>query len=389
MNDAQKTIAGALLIGGSLITGNAALITVAGGIGVNWTSEGLQGLRRQWRSRKLDTLLARAYSAAIVAAVERLRSAYVKSCDNQSPTAAFDLVAACADGLANAEFPAVPARVEESSHRAAPAISADAAQAQLARGLDDLLHGHDARQVEFLKAQLMPATAIALRDALAADPEAWMRFHGWLIEELRAGQAEMSGQLSQAAEVLARFADPAIALQALRDSLVEIGAATGRIDARTERMERQQDALHDDVKKLLDKADAPRTSGPIFNNQGMQVGSSVYQASQINITNAGSGLPGASQQPGASSGTMFDKSAFRDWLARHFSRADLELLCADVQAQLARAGYDEPVSLEVVGGDGLAQQCQRLIEYLDRRGHLDTLVRLALSKRPGAPFPPS
>ncbi|BCX03263.1 MAG: hypothetical protein KatS3mg053_1201 [Candidatus Roseilinea sp.] len=373
MNDAQKTVAGALLIGGSLLTGNTALITVAGGVGVNWTSEGLQGLRRQWRTRKLDTPLARAYSAAILAAVEWLRSEYVKTRDSQSPTSAFDLVAACAGGIANAEFPAGQ-------------LSADAAQAQLDRGLDDLLHGHDARQAEFLKARLMPATAIALRDALAADPEAWMRFHGWLIEDLRAGQAEMSGKLSRAAEVLACFADPSVALQALRDSLGEIGAATGRIDARTERIERKQDALHDDVKRLLDKPDKPTTSGPIFNNQGMQVGGAVHQAGQINITNAGGGPAGASQSAGASSSAALDKPALRDWLVRHFSRADLELLCADVQAQLARQGYAEPVSLEIVGGDGLAQQCQRLIEYLDRRGHLDVLVRVARSKRPGAPF---
>jgi hypothetical protein len=396
MNDAQKTIAGALLIGGSLLTGDAALITAAGGVGVNWTSEGLQGLRRYWRTRKLDTPLARAYSAAIAAAVERLRSEYVKTRDSQSPTTAFDLVAACADGLANAEFPVIP-----SHPRAVPAfagmtgeqagtahMSVDAAQAQLDRGLDDLLHGHDTRQVEFLKVRLLSTTAIALRDALAADPEAWMRFHGWLIEDLRAGQAEMAAELDRAAEVLARFEDPSVALQALQASLGQIGETTGRIDARTARIELKQEAMHDDVKKLLEKADQPATSGPIFNNQGMQVGGGVYQAQQMNFTNIGSGSSGAPpQSPAATSAAALDKTAFRQWLVGHFSRADVELLCADVQGQLAREGHVVQVSLEITGGDGLEQQCLKLIEYLDNRGHLEALVRTALSKRPGAPFP--
>jgi hypothetical protein len=62
-------------------------------------------------------------------------------------------------------------------------------------------------------------------------------------------------------------------------------------------------------------------------------------------------------------------------------------LCADVQGQLAREGHVVQVSLEITGGDGLEQQCLKLIEYLDNRGHLEALVRTALSKRPGAPFP--
>lgn len=58
-----------------------------------------------------------------------------------------------------------------------------------------------------------------------------------------------------------------------------------------------------------------------------------------------------------------------------------------MQAQLARNGYTEPVSLEIVGGDdALPLQCQRLIEHLDRRGYLGVLVEAANAMRPGAPF---
>ena len=64
MKDSQKLVAGALLAGGSLLTGSTALIAVAGGIGVNWTSEALAGL---WDSRALAAgqgdVLAKAYRA--------------------------------------------------------------------------------------------------------------------------------------------------------------------------------------------------------------------------------------------------------------------------------------------------------------------------------------
>lgn len=259
MNDAQKTIAGALLAGASLITGNAALITVAGGIGVNWASDGLQGIRRQWQARKLDTPLARAYSAAIHAAIEGLRSAYVRTQDGRSPTTAFGLVAACADDLANAEFPAVH-------------MSVEAAQSQLAGGLDQLLFGHDARQADFLKARLLPTTAIALRDALAAD------------------QAELSAQFEQAAEVLAHFGDAQLALTGLQVGFSLLTDTTSRIDARTLRIENTLNEVAENVRAI--RAAGSPSAGPVFNNQGMQVGGSVYQAQQMNFTNAGGGSSG-------------------------------------------------------------------------------------------------
>jgi hypothetical protein len=373
MNDIQKTVAGALLIGANLIVGNAALATVAGGVGVTWVSEGVQGIRRQWRTRKLDTPLARAYSTAVHAAVESLRVTYVKTQDGRSPTSAFDLVAACADDLSNAEFPTTQ-------------MSVDAAQVQLAGALDQLLHGHDARQADYLKAQLLPMTALALRDALSADGEAWMRFHGRLIEDLRAGQTELSAKFDKVAEVLARFEDVQLARTAMQVTFDLLTDTTSRIDARTLRMENTLNEVADNVRVLL-KSSPTSGGGVAFNNQGMTVQGNFYQsAGTMNITNVPrteGAQTGLRNQPPAE----IDKVALRDHLIRRFSRSDLELLCANVQGRLARAGYEVKVSLEMIGGnDSLALQCQNLINYLDRRGFLAILVEEANAMRPGAPF---
>jgi hypothetical protein len=379
MNDAQKTVAGALLIGSSLLTANAALVAVAGGIGVNWASEGLQGLIRHRQASKLATPLARAYNAAIRAAVERLRSDYVTRHDSRSPTLAFDLVAACANDLASAAtaFANTP-------------LAGGEAQAQLERGLDELLFGHDPRQVAFLKKHLLPTTARALRDALSADAEAWMSFHGLLIEDLRASQAALADKLDRTAEVLERFEDPSAALKALQSSLNFIGEGTGRIDARTERMEKAQDDMAANVRMILEllkkQTEAPRQSSGssvTFDNRGMRVGGDIYQVDTININKAaGQGTAQPRHRR-----AEHDKVAFRDWLVRHFSRADLELLCANVEGRLREVGHNEPLNLEMIGGDvAHPLQCQKLILHLEHRGYLDILVEEANAARPGAPF---
>jgi hypothetical protein len=382
MNDTQKTVAGALLIGSSLLTANAALVTVAGGIGVNWASEGLQGLIRHRQASKLATPLARAHNAAIHAAVEQLRSDYVTSHDSRSSTLAFDLVAACANDLASAAtaFANTP-------------LAGGEAQTQLERGLDELLFGHDPRQVAFLKKHLLPTTARALRDALSADAEAWMSFHGLLIEDLRAGQTALADKLDRTAEVLARFEDPSEALQALQSSLNFIGEGTGRIDARTERMEQTQDDMAANVRMILamlkKQAETPRQSSGssvTFDNRGMHVGGDVYQADTITINKINKAVGQGAAQP-QHRRAEHDKVAFRDWLVRHFSRADLELLCANVEGRLREVGHNEPLNLEMIGGDvALPLQCQRLILHLEHRGFLDILVEEANAARPGAPF---
>jgi hypothetical protein len=69
------------------------------------------------------------------------------------------------------------------------------------------------------------------------------------------------------------------------------------------------------------------------------------------------------------------------------SRADLELLCANVEGRLREVGHNEPLNLEMIGGDvALPLQCQKLILHLEHRGFLDILVEEANAARPGAPF---
>ncbi len=106
MKDSQKLVAGALLAGCSLLTGSTALITVAGGIGVNWTSEALACL---WDSHTLAVsqgdALAKAYQRAICHAVGELRRQYSSAGKTGAPLQAFDLVAACAGSIGDAQFP--------------------------------------------------------------------------------------------------------------------------------------------------------------------------------------------------------------------------------------------------------------------------------------------
>ena len=60
-----------------------------------------------------------------------------------------------------------------------------------------------------------------------------------------------------------------------------------------------------------------------------------------------------------------------------FSVEELEVLCADIQDELATADISLPVSLAMVGGSGKAAQVLNLIQYLDRRGYLSYLVKAA------------
>lgn len=362
MNDITKTIAGALLVGGSLAVGNPLLITAAGGVGVNWTSEGLQGLGRAWTGRKLNTPLARAYARALKSAAARLRSDYAKRDSSAQELGAFNLISACADDFANAEFP--PTRLD-----------ASAAQAQLAQGLDALLYGYDSR--EFIKDRLMASTALALRDELAIDGEAWMRFHGWVLEDLRQSQGEMSAKLDHVSQTLDRFADPQVALQDMQNSLVRIDATTGRIDIRTERIEEKID-------KLLSQ---PPNSGPVFNNQGMTVNGNVFQSGTLNISNnmtlQNPPQPANLEQTQKTLAAM-NRTQLRDWLVKKFKSNELSGLCLDIQTELEKNGIQEDVSLDIIGGDTLPMQCQNLIGHLERRGYLAYLIHIAAKLRPNA-----
>ena len=78
-----------------------------------------------------------------------------------------------------------------------------------------------------------------------------------------------------------------------------------------------------------------------------------------------------------------DQRLLRERIFHSFNNEDLDLLCADVQHNLARDGIHLKVSLDVVGGTGLEIKILNLIRYLDHRGYLDYLVREVRSTRPG------
>jgi hypothetical protein len=81
--------------------------------------------------------------------------------------------------------------------------------------------------------------------------------------------------------------------------------------------------------------------------------------------------------------TSVDKRVLREKIVEHFAPEDLDIICADVEADLAQAGIDLQVDMELVGGTGKRSKVLHLISYLDRRGYLAYLVTAVRRERPG------
>lgn len=203
--DKAKLALGALLVGASALSGNALLATTAAGIGVNWASEALGGVIAAGApALQPGTPLARAYERAMRSAVNNLRRTYQSEHGRQSDTSAFALLGDTAGSVAQAEFPAVS--------------TVGAAQQELTNNLDALLHGHDERQVAFIKARLLEQVARAFQEQLAADDEAWRLFHGWLIQATSGQSAALQAHVQHLPAVLDQLRDTTAALDALHDS---------------------------------------------------------------------------------------------------------------------------------------------------------------------------
>jgi hypothetical protein len=249
--NASKLLAGGLLLGMGLATGGAMVSAAAAGVGVNWLGEGVAGL---WSGLAAppETALGRAYTGAIRKGVAELKARYRQGVDPRSDLAAFDLVAACADHVAGAEFPA-------------GAVDVDGAQRGLSGALAALLHGHDPRQVEFLQQELLPACAAAFQTQLLKDSDAWRAFHGLILQGLARNFGALTAQMAEFPTLLAAWGDPATS----RDHLRHI---EDRIDA----LARQPAAA------------------PIFDNRGLRVGGNVYQAGRDQyVSSAHAGMGGA------------------------------------------------------------------------------------------------
>jgi len=236
-SNTNKLLAGALLAGMGIVTGQATLIATAGGVGVNWLAEGLAGLWPSLGGRPADPL-AQAYAAAIRSAVDTLAADYAHTIDPRADRAAFRLVAACADQVAAAEFPAGVNGV-------------DTAQTALNAGLAALLHGHDQRQATFLKERLLAACTAAFQRQLVQDEAAWRAFHSLILQALAVNNAAMLAKTDRFLDVMAAWGDPAASRAQLQ-----------RIEA-----------------QLVELADRPaHPAQPVFDNRGVRVGGAVYQA---------------------------------------------------------------------------------------------------------------
>jgi hypothetical protein len=223
--DVGKLALGALLIGASALSGTALLGAVAGGIGVNWASDALGSVVAAGSpALQPGSALARAYERALRRAVSELRRQYQQQYGKQEQPTAFALLAESAGAVAQAEYPRV--------------ADIGAAQQELARGLDGLLHGHGERQVAWIKAGLLEQTALSFQQELATDPEAWRLFHGWLLQTIAQQQAALGRAVERLPEVVRQLQNPDGALDAfddaadrLADLLDTLRAELGRIAA--------------------------------------------------------------------------------------------------------------------------------------------------------------
>lgn len=109
---------------------------------------------------------------------------------------------------------------------------------------------------------------------------------------------------------------------------------------------------------------------------GRQEASRRDQANAVDSVKHVLGRTSSEQQP-------VNRRDLRKIMIQAFSREELNLLCADLQQDLADDGIELLVTLELAGGEGKEEQVLNLISYLDRRGFLYYLVTAVRRERPG------
>lgn len=228
--NATKLTLGALLVGASALSGSALLGAVASGIGVNWASEALGSVVVAGVPSLLPgTPLTRAYERSIRRAVADLRREYQQQYGRQANAAAFTLVSDTASSVAQAEY--------------LQAETVSAAQQELTRELGALLHGHEDRQVVWIKTRLLEQVARTFQEELASATEAWQLFHGWLIQATAQNSVALSRSVEQLPTVLTQLRDSSAAVSALHDS--------------TDRLEDLLNILHDELQRIATGAPSP------------------------------------------------------------------------------------------------------------------------------------
>lgn len=272
---ARKTLAGALLFGTSVLSGNATLMASAGALGVNWTSEALASIWQRERSALVPgTPVQRAATRAIRRAAEILKTLYKKEGSAHADLRAFELIRDCADA------------VSEPDSAPTASLTTATAEAALGRALDSLLFGHDEKAVTFLKKELLGTVTRTFREELAADSQAWQSFHGMLIEQIGKQFGTLSAAVERLPEVLARFAQQQNAQDALQ------GAAE-RLETLIAQIQQPHAAT---------QAAAPGIS---FENEDLDVGGSLQQAGGDIQEGQGATLP--SEQKAGVAATFSNK----------------------------------------------------------------------------------
>ncbi len=95
-------------------------------------------------------------------------------------------------------------------------------------------------------------------------------------------------------------------------------------------------------------------------------------------------LPAVPQPVTFVESTTVNERQLRQSMVKLFTEGDLELLCTDITDHLQEAGFDEMVTLDIVGGNNLELKCHNLIGYLKRRGKLAYLITAVREARPGS-----
>jgi hypothetical protein len=247
---AFKLVAGALVLGGSFLTTNAALTGIASGIGLEWTAEGLGGLGQSAFLARFfkGSPLAKAFERAVRNAARELRRTYANELGPRGDQRAFGLLDECARFIAEAEIP--------------EGTFAASAERALRGYLDDLLFGHES--ADWIKPRLLPAVARELQRELQADEDAWRAFHGALLQELPAKLTSVGRSVD----------DLRLAIDALQEpSRVPWEKIEAALHETTDRMMAKLDALQIDVRRLAERAPPDVPLSTVFDNRGMTAGS--------------------------------------------------------------------------------------------------------------------
>jgi hypothetical protein len=141
-----------------------------------------------------------------------------------------------------------------------------------------------------------------------------------------------------------------------------------------------------EVDQKVEKVEGGRVAGVDI---GQVTGNTIVDQRQYHIHISNQGTPAGTAQAKVDSRNSLlpandiDPRKLREVMIKNFDMEDLDLLCNDVQLALRDNNIELQLNLEIVGGSGKAIKVLNLIQYLDRRGHLDYLVSTVRNARPG------